>query len=147
MKTISNWQDLEPYGIVFLTGESCGLMYRLLCDLTVPGKKIIEKCLGLKDLGATDNWNGGHAGNPHVASILLPPEMLAPIAVFALLESGCTECWNIRGETVIGIEPADDLQACVKWIVEWYGNKGARRLAYQGTAGSRNVHVFTQRIE
>ena len=81
MKTISNWQDLAPYGIVFLTGESCGLMYRLLCDLTVPGKKIIEKCLGLHDLGASENWNQGSDDDPHVASIMLVPEMLALIAL------------------------------------------------------------------
>jgi len=28
MKTVSCWQDLEPYGFVALTGEACGLMYR-----------------------------------------------------------------------------------------------------------------------
>ena len=119
----------------------------LLCDLTVPGKKIVERCLGLQDLGAHESWNGGNESNPHVASIMLAPEMFSPIAAFALLESGCIECWNIRGETVIGIEPTDDHPECVKWIVEWYGNKGVRRLAYRGTAGARNVHQMTQRVE
>ena len=47
MKTVNCWNDLEPYGIVLLTGEACGLCYRLLCDLTEQGRKILGKCLGI----------------------------------------------------------------------------------------------------
>ena len=39
MKTISQWRHLEEYGIVPLTGEACGLMYRILCDLTEHGDR------------------------------------------------------------------------------------------------------------
>src|SRR5438105_4036362 len=104
MKTINNWNHLAEFGIIILTGEACGLGYRFLCDLTAQGKKLVEKCLGLKNLGTAANWNGGSKDNPHVASIMLPPEMFGPLAAFGLLESGCSEAWNIRGEGVIGIE-------------------------------------------
>ena len=43
MKTIHCWNDLSAYGIELLTGEACGLSYRLLCDVTAAGKKLIEK--------------------------------------------------------------------------------------------------------
>jgi glycyl-tRNA synthetase beta chain len=43
MKSIRSWEDLSVYGIVPLTGEACGLSYRILCDVTAAGKKIIEK--------------------------------------------------------------------------------------------------------
>jgi hypothetical protein len=36
-------QELEPYGIVPLTGESDQHMYRILCDLTAKGKAIIDR--------------------------------------------------------------------------------------------------------
>ena len=36
MKTITCWNDLTAYGISPLTGEACGLMYRILFDVTEP---------------------------------------------------------------------------------------------------------------
>ena len=43
MKSIRSWDDLSAHGIVPLTGEACGLSYRILCDVTGRGKKIMEK--------------------------------------------------------------------------------------------------------
>ena len=33
MKSIGCWNDLASYGIDALTGEACGLSYRILCDV------------------------------------------------------------------------------------------------------------------
>ncbi|MFO0887906.1 MAG: hypothetical protein U0790_02045 [Isosphaeraceae bacterium] len=145
MKTVNSWRDLERYGIELLTGEACGLGYRLLCDMTAQGKKIIERCLGLKDLGPAEGWNRGRPGDPHVGSIMLTHEMLTPLAVFALLESGCKEVYLVKN-SVVGIEasdPADTLEP-MKRVA---GVEYARRFAYRGTAGHRNVHVMTGRVE
>jgi hypothetical protein len=147
MKTINNWQQLSEFGIVILTGEACGLSYRFLCDLTEQGKKIVEKCLGQKFTGCVEQWNSGPKTNPHVTSIMLPPEMFGPLAVFCLLESGCIEAWNIRGEGVIGIEVTDNRDQCVEFITKWHGTEKVRRFAYQGTAGHRNVHQMSGRVE
>ena len=38
MKSIRRWDDLCAHGIVPLTGEACGLSYRILCDVTARGK-------------------------------------------------------------------------------------------------------------
>ena len=43
MKTIVRWDHLSEFGIIPLTGESCGLGYRMLCDVTVKGKIILKK--------------------------------------------------------------------------------------------------------
>jgi hypothetical protein len=51
MKSIRCWDDLSRYGILPLTGEACGLSYRLLCDVTAAGKRIIEKALDVANLG------------------------------------------------------------------------------------------------
>lgn len=50
MKTIHSWDDLSKYGIVPLTGEACGLMYRILCDVTARGKRLVEKALSVPEI-------------------------------------------------------------------------------------------------
>lgn len=52
MKSIRCWDDLSAYGTVPLTGEARGLSYRILCDMTVRGKKTLEKGLGGYRTGA-----------------------------------------------------------------------------------------------
>ena len=103
MKTVNCWNDLERYGIELLTGEACGLSYRLLCDVTEQGRKILAKCLGIPNLNLAENWNRGRAEDPHVGSIMLTHEMLTPLAVFALLESGCKEVYLVNN-SVVGVE-------------------------------------------
>jgi hypothetical protein len=144
MKTITCWRELEPFGIEFLTGEACGLSYRYLCDLTEAGKRIVEKCLSCRI--TSEAWNRGTAENPHVASILLAPELLPPLSIFALLESGCTEVFVIRDHGILGIESSDDPDT-VERTKRHYGDRLGRRYAYHGTAGARNVHQMSGRIE
>jgi hypothetical protein len=140
MQHVRSWNDLEPFGIVPLTGESCGLAYRILFDLTERGGRIVGRCFGIGDMKLAPPWNGGSADDPHVGSIMFAPEALTPIAVFALLDAGCQEVWLMK-EEVIGIESADEIPRGR----EVYRPRRALRAA--GTAGDRNVHVFTGRLE
>src|SRR4051794_13644487 len=107
MKTIDKWDDLTPFGIEPLTGEACGLGYRILCDVTAQGKKVLEKCLGVLDLRMPENWNRGTTEAPSIGSVMLVPQLLIPIGIFALLESGCTEVWLYRNGGMLGVEPGD----------------------------------------
>ena len=66
MKTINCWDDLTQYGIVPLTGEACGLMYRILCDVTGGGKSVLEKALGVAELKLPESWNCGSDDDPSV---------------------------------------------------------------------------------
>ena len=146
MKTIRCWDDLRPYGIDSLTGEACGLAYRILCDVTAQGKALLAKAFGVTALVLPENWNRGSEDDPHIGSVMLAPEMLTPIAVFALLENGCTEAWRVERHGVVGIEPIDspdEIEAFKQVYAECLG----RRFGYFGTAGDRNVHVMTGRIE
>ena len=59
-------------------------LYRLLCDVTASGKKIIEKTLGC-GLDLPENWNSGSKDDPHIGAIMLAFEFLIPIGIFALL--------------------------------------------------------------
>jgi hypothetical protein len=145
VKSINCWNDLAPFGIVPLTGEACGLMYRILFDVTAKGRRIVAKCLGTPDVNLPEPWNRGSSDDPHVGSIMLAPEMLRPLAVFALLESGCREVYLVK-DSVYGIEPSDPPTA-IEDVKRWSKVEYARRLAYAGTAGDRNVHVMSGRVE
>ena len=145
MKTISSWNDLRPYGIDVLTGEACGLMYRLLCDVTASGGKLIEKALSVNRIEFADPWNRGDPDDPHVGSILVPPELRQPLGVFALLESGCRQVWLYQNGGLLGIEP-DDSPEQIELSKQMCPEALVRTFAYQGTAGDRNVHVMTGRV-
>ena len=145
MKSIRCWDDLPAYGIVPLTGEACGLSYRILCDVTARGKKTLEKAMSIAQLGLHENWNHGSADDRHVGSIMLAPEVLPFLGVFALLEHGCREVWLTKGQTVIGIE-AEDSPNCVESFQRIHANDLARRFGYAGTAGDRNQHMMTGRV-
>jgi len=145
MKTVACWNDLQPFGIIPLTGESCGLMYRILFDVTESGRKVIAKCYGIPDVGLPEPWNRGSKEDPHVGCIMLSQESLIPVAVFALLENGCKEVY-LMGSSVVGIEPGDP-QDAAETMRRVYKVDYARRLSYGVTAGDRNVHVMSGRVE
>ena len=140
MKTIRGCGDLAQFGLDPLTGEACGLMYRVLFDLTAQGQKIVEKCLGLR-LIPSEAWNRGTNDDPHIGSVMIAPEMFVPLGIFALLESGCTEVWR-KGDSLFGIEPSDSEQQLA--FLRTQGEM--RRYAYRGTAGDRNLHLMSGRV-
>ena len=146
MKHITCWEDISPYGVIALTGEACGLSYRILCDVTAKGKKLLEKVLGVRELVMQENWNRGSETDPHVGSVMLAPELLAAVGIFALLDAGCREVWTINERGIVGFEPTDDPQDvhCFKSV---HDRELRRRFGYFGTAGDRNVHVMTGRVQ
>lgn len=145
MKTVACWDDLRPFGIEPLTGEACGLAWRILFDVTEKGRKVVGKCFGVPNIALAEPWNRGSAGEPHVGSIMLTREALVPLAVFALLEDGCREVY-LMGQVSVGIEAGDppDTADTMRRV---YGVEHARRFSYGGTAGDRNVHVMSGRAE
>lgn len=146
MKSVRCWDDLSQYGVVPLTGEACGLMYRILFDITAQGKAILEKAFGVAELGLHENWNGGTADNPHIGSIMLAHEMLPVVSIFALLDTDCQEVWLTKDNGVYGIEKTDSPEA-VDQFKQLHADKLVRRFAYAGTAGDRNVHAMSGRVQ
>lgn len=145
VKQIACFADLRPYGIDCLTGEACGLGYRILCDVTEKGRLIIAKALGLpRNVQLAESWNSGTKEDPHVGCIMLADGMLVPIAVFALLESGCREARIYEDGVVVGLE-LDDTD---EWMEtrERFMRRRLRRLRYDGAAGDRNVHQMSGRV-
>lgn len=145
MKHITGWNDLTPFGIEVLTGEACGLSYRLLCDVTDEGKAIIKKCLSLQDIVFPEPWNRGPADRPHSGSIMLCPEMYLPLGIFALLESGCREAWQVGATALIGLEESDSPEE-IELMQAFYKSDLKRTYAYRGDAGDRFIHQMTGRV-
>ena len=96
-------------------------------------------------MGLHENWNHGSAEDPHVGSVMMAPELLTLLGVFALLERGCREVWLTKGNGVVGIEPADTPD-WVESFMRFHADDLTRRFAYAGTAGDRNQHVMSGRI-
>ncbi|HEV7282320.1 MAG TPA: hypothetical protein VGN57_19110 [Pirellulaceae bacterium] len=138
MKTIRCPNDLKPYGFDCLTGEACGLTYRLLYDLNAKAKKTVEKCFGIAL--TSEAWNSGPTDDPHVASIMLSPETLLPLGVFCLLDDRCRKVF-LYEDKIVGIEHRDDEEEIRKLCGD-----PRRILSYGGTAGDRNVHEMSQRV-
>ena len=145
MNTISTLDDLRSYGIVSLTGEACGLMYRILFDVTARGKKILEKAFDVSELKLRESWNHGTDTEPHVGCIMLAHEVLPFVGIFALLEHGCPAVWLTKGGGLIGIERTDAAED-VECFKRFHAPDLVRRFAYSGTAGDRNEHMMSGRV-
>ena len=142
MKSIRNIRELEPFGIIPLTGESDQHVYRILCDVTTHGKAILERTLDV-NLTLADAWNSGSKDDPHVGSFLLPFEFVPCVAAFALLsDPNITEVWLHKDGSCSGFGVEDvDLKDRLKKHQE-----GQLRKIFYATSQDRHRHVFTGRI-
>ncbi len=153
MKHIRNLNDLSEYGVTPLTGEACGYGYRILCDLTAHGVQLLQNALEIVDIKLRDNWNSGA-----IASVMLPPQMFTPLAIFALFDAGCTKVFTMYSGEVFGVESTDEPDA-VEDFIKWHqgehcdecGRYGkahfgsAIQYQYRNAGYSRHRHVMTGR--
>lgn len=147
MKTITNWHDLAPYGIIFLTGESCGYGGRVLCDLSPYGVSLIEEFLGCTvTVKPGSNWNSdcGACG-----SILLPRAILSDLAVFVLLvKVDYTVVGMADGIGVAGMTEKEfaELSKGDPPIVSFGAVYRSSALHVKAVREGRNVHQATGRV-
>ncbi|HYT93498.1 MAG TPA: hypothetical protein VEL76_32570 [Gemmataceae bacterium] len=116
---------------------------RILADLTEAGKQLVCKLLGVGDITLARRW--GNGSEERAGSILLCHDFRTPLSIFALLENGCREVYRLQ-DRIAGFEPPDIPERRDRFV-QHYGNEIIRRYAYEGTAGDRNRHVFTGRVE
>jgi len=75
MKSIRCWEDC-PFRHCAIDGRSLRLSYRILCDVTTTGKKIIEKALDVANLKLREKLESRQPDDPHVGCVMLAPELL-----------------------------------------------------------------------
>jgi hypothetical protein len=134
VKTIANLAEMSSYGIVPLTNEPDGLQYRIVCDVTAKGKQLVERVFGLLEIRLQPNWDYGTNDEPHVGSVMLTPELLPILGVYALLDDGCREVWTTRNSGLVGIQADDPLQI-VESLQAWYGSDVVQRFVHPLTIG------------
>ena len=83
MPLYNSWEDLEEFGIIYLTSESCKFNLRILCDLTEKGKEIICDFFNLEPNSLAKPW-GSVGSQVHVASILLPRGIFQDLVTFCI---------------------------------------------------------------
>ncbi|MFO0945646.1 MAG: hypothetical protein U1D30_06840 [Planctomycetota bacterium] len=131
---------LDLFGIEPLTGEACGLMMRVLCDVTSKGKQILESVLCT---ASSYSPRGTPAGRTiHVGSIAAP-QFFGPIAVFCL--GGHHTAHVLANGVVAGIGKEDPPELVEQWRLLHTGDI-ERRFTYAGTAGDRNIHQMSGRV-
>ena len=107
MKTIGCWADMNAHGIVPLTVEPDGPQYRIVCDVTPDGKRLIERVFGIVAICLETNRAHGGSNAPHIGSIMLSPDTLSLIGIYALLDAGCYEVWMTKNCGLVGLEQCD----------------------------------------
>lgn len=159
---LSDWHDLEKYGIETLTGEACGIGTRLLCDLSPEGTAIIERMLGITVEPRNNSWN--HQGQEGWHSMMIPRSLLKDLLIYVLAEQypyvGMVDhraAGAFMSFYVIGLpndEARDEWKTHVQKIHMDKGANGEniyywRLFTSGGTArnGTRNRHMFSGRVD
>jgi len=159
MITIRSLNELERHGISVLTGEACGYGYRILCDLNRQGIQLVSDALGINPDKFRDtlppNWNSRVNRTEAVASIMLAPEMMTPLAVFACWAAKCSEVHVLYDGSVVGIEPSDDEKSVEMWrgwcqgkyceSCRRYGAGGGINRSYHNPGFARHQHAMSGR--
>lgn len=88
MKVIGGLRDLVDYGIDPLTGEADGLGFRVLCDVSERGLRLLNLAYGA-EFKLAEPWNRGRPGHESVGSLMLTHDAHMLLGIFALLEDHC----------------------------------------------------------
>ncbi|WP_144106774.1 hypothetical protein [Paraburkholderia sp. BCC1886] len=148
---INNWQDLQHFGINALTGEACAYSTRILCDVNAEGCALLLDYFGLPPQGIVSRpWNARVKDEPAIGSFMLHRHSLRQLAEFALLRMEAKAIVYRGEDATVGLFTDELLANYEKLMQEMPSSTkqwGIRR-NYQlpKAVGSRNVHMFTNRV-
>ena len=131
-------QDLERYGIMWLTGEADPYALRILCDLNEQGMQIIKEFLGLSDMSVFKNWN---SKNNATGSFMMPRSMYRDLLKFIIFHVEGCDCAYESYDGYQGYMQADIDRASddFKTRLTWNFNRGKQN--------NRNTHAMSGRTE
>lgn len=150
-KPVYSFGDLKQFGIANLTGEACAYSMRQLCDVNEDGKALLEAYFGV-ELQLADRYNNSVDGKQPVGSLMLPHEIVRPLAQFAFFRAGALAVTVTNDREVHGIFDEERLRQYEEHL-EKYPNCGhslRRNFALKSTAprvGDRMVHTATGRAQ
>lgn len=100
-----NLKDLREYGIEWLTGEACHYGMRILCDLTVPGLRLVTRFFGLLPAEIPHGRLSAEEAAEQLGDDLQPTLVqlrelwpkASPFFAIKFAPTGFAENWNSRG--------------------------------------------------
>jgi hypothetical protein len=152
---IEGWRDMEKYGFIPLSGESCGIGMRRIVDLKPEAVQLINEFLST-EIKTGNNWN---SSDGQVASILMSGALYRNLAVYALLRDGHKYVvdvnyadGSIRSDYIAGFRDEASFREWANRASRFYldtGRGGYRVYHASGdrVGGMRNLHFWTGRIE
>lgn len=144
---ISDWNELQRFGINVLTGESCAYSMRLLCDVSQDGADLLCDFFGLPiDTAFQKNWNSTVGDKPAIGSIMLSRGVFDDLCRFILFsKAGAEEAIRTPAGSWTGYSDINDNMA--RSIAQVSGQEGWGRYRNFNckAASSRNAHAFTGR--
>lgn len=131
MITINALNHLRQFGIDPLTGEADALNFRVLCDLTENGRKIVAQALGINENGFPANWN-----SRGVASCMLSDDLTRTLGIVAGALAGKTVV--VTEKSVFIIEDGEEIIDSVWESIydekhEWTGSRQVEPHKYHET--------------
>lgn len=142
---IRTWSDLVPFGIEYLTGEADPYSLRGLCDLSTVGADCIRDFLGFApDAAMHRNWNTMVGGEPAVASVMLPKNILAELATYLLFSVGNFDM-VVQYRGIVSGYRNGEVDRFSPTIIGDMRDNGAL-VQYNPRTGTRNVHAMTSRV-
>ena len=158
-KHLESIRDLEEYGFDLLTGEACGIGMRLLVDVSPEAVKILEEFLSVRFTDENNSWN--HSGQDGWKSIMLSRNTIDDLLVFVLCrefpyvikvqhkEAAFTSSF-MRGFP--DKESFEEFKIRANRLYTTQDEHGETVYNYRvyynsGTAGTRNRHVFSGRVD
>lgn len=131
---VYNLHDLEQFGIIPLTRESCAYNMRTLCDLTEEGKILIQQFLG----GTVEFLNGINWNSKGSYSMMLPDGIFQTLVRFIAFKKDYR--YVVETSDSVLMTDRDD-------YVTWAHDHDLRvYVNHAMSCSDRNVHQMTGRI-
>ena len=146
-----SWRDLTPFGIGALTGESCSIGMRILCDVSKKGVQLLNNFFGGNiAFKPHSNWNSMVGEDEAVASVMLPYSIHQDLTIFAYLQRD--DIGAIFVDARLGDMDAWPILVVEKDVLEEHENDGLKDLKYKRKyvpdkmPGYRNRHAMSGRL-
>lgn len=153
--TLSNFADLQQYGLNPLTGEACVYAHRVLFDLSKEGAELVSCYLGLP-LGTKflDNYNPRVGDAVAVGSVMLSRTVVRDLMIFVLWQVGDFDFVLDSPNGFTGFNRGDqyaqtylDGEAKGTTPAGYKVHHNLRKTTRAPHVGDRNVHQMSGRVE
>lgn len=142
---IHGFRDLAVAGISPLTGEACAFSQRILCDVSEPGRALLQDFFGVSEFATHPNMNSTVGDAAAIGSVMLPRGIWRDLAAYYAFSSGALAYLEHPDGTLMVLYAQELLDRYTERTdISIVRNPATSSLAPR--VGSRNVHMATGRV-